>query len=80
MNKYFVLFGRKLRLCHTYIMILLFLELMSDDQEWKCQSRSKENGKPSSQTVDIFKLEWQILNEKEQMNNILIHSLTHTIM
>lgn len=56
---------------------------MSDDQEWKCQARTEENGKPSGQTVDVFNLEWQILNENrtyEQMNNIPIHNLTHTIM
>lgn len=53
---------------HTYIMDLLFLKLMSKDQEWQCQTRTKEYSKPGSQTVNIFKLEWQILWKIRQLS------------
>lgn len=40
---------------------LLFLQLMSQDQEWGAQTRSDENCKPGRQTIDVFDLERQIL-------------------
>lgn len=45
---------------------LLFLQLMSQDQEWSAQARSNENTEPECQSIDVFDLERQILRMMHQ--------------
>lgn len=40
---------------------LMFLQLMSEDQEWNSDSTGNINGEYSGETIDVLDLEWQIL-------------------
>lgn len=54
---------------------LLFLKLMSQHQEWDSQSGSEEYTEPSRQTIDIFELEWQVLQNKMFNDYIMLSFL-----